>query len=491
MNNPIQLTDTITTVRTSISRSFLRRGFLLIPLSIAIAGLALSPQARAVCQEGCLAFQNTVLGEDALLNNIDIANTAIGSQALFTNTTGALNTAIGSTALLSNAAGSNNTAIGSQALFTNTTGDSNTASGVDALFSNTTGVGNTANGLSALQHNTTAFYNTATGYFALSSTAGGSFNTANGAFALLYSLGSNNTANGYSALGYNTTGSNNTATGFQALYFNTTGKRNTAHGLNALYANTTGSDNTALGNNALLNNTVGSNNIVLGQSAGINLTSGSNNVYIGAFGATSESNTIRIGRGGLQTAVFVTGIWGATALGGVPVVIDVFGHLGTITSSARYKESIQPMDKASEAVLALQPVTFRYKHDLDPNGIPQFGLVAEQVEKINPDLVVRDKQGKPYTVRYEAVNAMLLNEFLKEHRKVDAQATTIADVKATVAKQEQIIAQQQNEFRATVEQQQKEISALTAAFKAQAAQIQEVNEQLRTAKLAPRLVNNQ
>src|SRR5205814_5445726 len=131
-----------------------------------------------------------------------------------------------------------------------------------------------------------------------------------------------------------------------------------------------------------------------------------------------ESNTIRIGKVGTQTTTFIAGISGATVPTGVAVIVDGNGHLGTTTSSVHFKEAIRPMDKASEAILALKPVTFRYKKDLDPDGIPQFGLVAEQVEKVNPDLVARDEQGKPYTVRYEAVNAMLLNEFLKEHQTV-------------------------------------------------------------------------
>ena len=172
------------------------------------------------------------------------------------------------------------------------------------------------------------------------------------------------------------------------------------------------------------NNTTGSNNIALGFNAGFNLTTGSNNIDIGNTGvAAGESNTIRIGTEGTQKATFIAGISGVTVAGGVGVIIDTNGHLGTVVSSARFKDEIKPMDKASEAILALQPVTFRYKKELDPDGIPQFGLVAEQVEKVNPDLVARDEQGKPYTVRYEAVNAMLLNEFLKEHRKVEEQAT--------------------------------------------------------------------
>src|SRR5262249_35859089 len=149
---------------------------------------------------------------------------------------------------------------------------------------------------------------------------------------------------------------------------------------------------------------------------GQNLTTGSNNIDISNAGAANESNKIRIGTSGTHTNTFIAGISGVTVAGGVGVIIDARGHLGTVVSSERFKEKITPMDTASEAILALRPVTFRYKHDLDPEGIPQFGLVAEEVEKVNPDLVARDEQGKSYTVRYEAVNAMLLNEFLKEHK---------------------------------------------------------------------------
>ena len=148
---------------------------------------------------------------------------------------------------------------------------------------------------------------------------------------------------------------------------------------------------------------------------------GGNNIEIAHHGTPGDIATIRIGTKKNQKNTYIAGITGVTVAGGVSVIVDDSGHLGTVTSSARFKDNVRPMDKASEAILALQPVTFRYKHDLDPEGIPQFGLVAEQVEKVNPDLVARDEQGKPYTVRYEAVNAMLLNEFLKEHRKVQEQ----------------------------------------------------------------------
>jgi hypothetical protein len=221
--------------------------------------------------------------------------------------------------------------------------------------------------------------------------------------------------NGDSALFYNTTGSQNTAIGFQALLFNRTGNANTVNGVLAL-----------------ANNATGSNNIALGNSAGINLTTGSNNIYIGNPGNHGESGKIRIGTIGTQTATFLAGISGVTVPNGVGVIVGSNGKLGTIVSSARFKDAIKPMDKASEAILALKPVTFRYKHNLDPEGIPQFGLVAEDVEKINPDLVVLDEQAKPYAVRYEAVNAMLLNGFLKEHRKNESQEAQIARLEKQV-----------------------------------------------------------
>jgi hypothetical protein len=221
--------------------------------------------------------------------------------------------------------------------------------------------------------------------------------------------------------------------------FNTTGSGNTANGLEALFENTTGGNNTAVGTSALRNNATGANNIALGESAGTNLTKGSNNIYLSAFGAAIESNTMRLGRYGTQNKTFIAGVSGSVIPGGVSVIIDSLGHVGTTTSSARYKENIQPMDEMSEAILSLKPVTFRYKKDLDPQGVPQFGLVAEDVAKVDSDLVARDENGKPYTVRYEAVNAMLLNEFLKEHRKVEAleeqaaqQAAELQSLKSSV-----------------------------------------------------------
>jgi uncharacterized coiled-coil protein SlyX len=319
--------------------------------------------------------------------------------------------------------------------------------------------------------------NTAEGTNALFSLTSGSFNTANGDIALFANTtGSQNTATGVEALAKNTTGGDNTATGFAALFNNTTGNNNTANGFGALNFNKTGSNNTATGLEALFN-TTGNSNIALGFTAGQNLTTGSNNIDIGNAGVGAESAKIRIGTKGTHKQTFIAGISGATVAGGVGVIVNSNGQLGTVTSSARFKEAIKPMDKASEAILALKPVTFRYKHELDPEGIPQFGLVAEQVEKVNPDLVARDDQGKVYTVRYEAVNAMLLNEFLKEHRKVEEQdhkaqeqEVTISQVRSTVAKQE-----------ATIAKQQQQIEALTTGLR-------KVSDQLQISKPAPQLV---
>jgi hypothetical protein len=253
------------------------------------------------------------------------------------------------------------------------------------------------------------------GASALHNNTSGSFNIAVGQGALANNIASENTATGAGALFSNTNGDNNTATGYSALYFNTTGFNNTANGYGALYNNTTGNYNTATGLFALFRNS-GSNNIGLGSNAGLNLTTGNNNIDIDNAGVAAESATTRIGS--VQTRTFIAGIRGRTTgvANAVPVVIDSNGQLGTASSSRRFKNDIKSMDQASEAILGLKPVTFHYKSD--NTGTPQFGLIAEDVAKVNPDLVVRDDDGKIYTVRYDAVNAMLLNEFLKEHGKV-------------------------------------------------------------------------
>jgi len=393
-----------------------RRYFSLIALALTVP-LAFSPSMKAACQQGC-EQTNTFLGEDALVNTTfgGFPNTAVGYHALYSDTTGYGNSAIGNEALLRNTDGIFNAANGSGALYNNISGDFNTASGAGALYSNTNGLYNTADGFEALHDNLTGSDNTAVGFHALYSNATGFYNTALGAQALFNS----------------NSGLSNTAVGVNALFDNTAGDENTACGTAALFHNTEGAGNVAIGLNALFNNSTGSGNIALGDSAGLLLTSGDNNIYIGNKGVVSESDTIRIGKKGTQNTTFIAGISGSTVANGAGVIVGSNGKLGTIVSSERYKDGITPMGKTSEAILALQPVTFRYKAEVDPDGTPQFGLVAEDVARINRNLVVFDEEGRPYTVRYEAVNAMLLNEFLKEHKVVQ-------DLKAMVAHQNQQI----------------------------------------------------
>jgi hypothetical protein len=329
-----------------------------------------------------------------------------------------------------------------------------TAEGCNALNFLTTGAGNTGIGWYSLYVNTTGSFNTGVGGGALTLNNGDS-NTAVGAAALLLNTsGNENTATGTDALVHNTTGNGNTAIGFDALFSNTTAVANTAVGAEALASNTTGTANTAIGNSALDNLTTGSFNIVVGQG-GANIMTASNVIAIGSDGA-DVSNTTWIGN------VFdVTTISGTTA----PVIVSDTGQLGTVASSERFKKDIATMDKASDAILSLRPVTFHYK--TDGKGTPQFGLIAEEVAKVNPALVLPDKQGKPFSVRYDAVNAMLLNEFLKEH-------------KAFVQEQHKV-----EKLEATVEN-------LMATVKEQTAQIQKVSAQLELSKAAPQTVlNNQ
>jgi Chaperone of endosialidase len=334
------------------------------------------------------------------------SNTAEGQNALLSLTTGGFNTAVGWFSLKSLNTGSFDTAIGAGALVLNTA-DQNTATGAGSLLSNTTGPQNTANGA-----------------FALFSNTEGSFNTAIGGQALFS----------------NTTGNINTADGASSLFSNTTGTFNTAVGRNALFSNITGNLNTAIGFEALTNNTAGSNNTALGVGAGSAVTTASNVICIGAnFAGADVTNTCFIGN--------IRGVTTQNA-DAIPVVIDSAGQLGTASSSARFKKEIKPMNKASEAILALKPVMFQYKSD--PSGTAQFGLIAEEVTKVNPDLVVRDKEGKPYSVRYDAVNAMLLNEFLKEHAKVE---------------------QLKKDFESKIAQQQKQIEALAAGLQKVSAEL--------------------
>jgi len=373
-------------------------------------------------------------------------NTAIGIYSLLSLTDGSFCTGVGAGALLANTA-DENTATGAGALLSNSIGTENTATGAFALFSNTEGAGNTANGDKALFSNTIGILNTATG-----------------ADALLFNTGSGNTANGAAALVSNTIGNFNTATGFSALSANMTGDGNTAIGRYALTI-TTGSGNTALGTNA-----------------GSALTTGANNIDIGVdvIGAAGESNTIRIGANLPETpgasACHIGGIYNQlgdpatmTAVG-----IDVTGKLATVLSSRRFKRDIKPINKASEAILALKPVTFHYKSDA--KNTPCFGLIAEEVAGVNPDLVVRNKNGEIWSVRYDQINAMLLNEFLKEHKKVEAQQATIAELKSTVTRQ-------QNSFQSKLAEQQGQIKALASG-------LQKVSAQIQTNRSAPRVAFN-
>ena len=315
--------------------------------------------------------------------------------------------------------------------------------------------GNTAEGQDALFSLTTGTYNTAVGSFSLSATTIGDFSTATGDRALFS----------------NTIGSSNTANGSQALFRNTEGESNTANGVQALFNNTT-----ANGALALARIRTGTGNTALGFEAGLGVTTADNVICIGATG-TNVSNSCFIGQ-----------IFGATSSRGTAVFIDGNGKLGTNTSSRRFKEEIKPMDSASEVLFALKPVTFRYKKDIDPQGISQLGLVAEDVEKVKSDLVVRDREGKPCSVRYDQVNAMLLNEFLKEHSKVQELKSTVAKQEAIISRLDLAVAKQET----TGAQQQKEIKALTATVKEQAAQIENVNAQLDASKTAPQIVlNNQ
>jgi trimeric autotransporter adhesin len=340
----------------------------------------------------------------------------------------------------------------------------NTAEGQDALFSLTFGTANTANGFSALKANTNGDRNTANGALALFTNVTGSENTATGYAALFFNRGSGNTANGIGALYSNATGINNTANGQRALYDNLNGSRNTANGVGALGNNTMGNNNTADGSQALGNNTTGSFNTALGNNAGSGVSTADDVICIGAPCAD------------VSHSCYIDNIFNQSSPSGLAVFVNSDGKLGTIMSSKRFKEDIKPMDSASEAILALQPVTFRYKKDFDSTGTPQFGLVAEDVAKVNPGLVVRDKEGKPSSVRYDQVNAMLLNEFLKEHKKFEDQQETITQLKSDATKQEAA----RIELKSTIAQQQKAIGMLTAQLKEQAAQIQKVSAQLAT-----------
>jgi hypothetical protein len=491
--------------RNPLARSALRSAFSLIPFFLVCFGLSHTVHAVSPTPDGGYPGGNTAEGGSGALFSLTSGsnNTALGSQTLYSLTTGKQNTATGAQALKNNGADNNtadgfqalvnntigleNTATGWRALFQNTSGEFNTADGSGALYKNTGGSRNTASGWQALYNNSTGSDNTAYGYGAL--IGGGNANTAVGSGALGESTSSNrNTAVGSGALSGNMGGGDNTATGAGALGCNFNGSGNTANGVNALIrcrplSSGGGNNNTVMGANALSsgdsaelvhNNTVigaqalplqngGNNNIAIGYRAGVNLIGGNNSIEIGSPGdpINGDENTIRIGD--VQTRAFIAGIRGVATqnANAVPVLIDSAGQLGTMSSSQRYKHEIKPMDRASEAILALKPVTFEYKSD--KTDTPQFGLIAEQVAKVNPDLIVRDEKGEIYSVRYDAVNAMLLNEFLKAHRKIEEQADAIAELKSGM-------------------------DTLTTALKKQATEMQAMRAQLRMSKMPSQVV---
>jgi hypothetical protein len=442
---------------------------------------------------------NTATGAGTLLLNTAGNNTADGAAALLFNTDGSDNTGIGAFALLNNTA-TGNTAVGSGALVNNTTGGTmgniqgydvgpNVAVGWQALENNTVAGANTALGYQALHSFITGPVTleqlglcTAIGFQALGNATGGPGNSGFGYQTLFNNTeGSGNTAIGPQALFNNTTGNSNIAIGVSALFNNTIGRWNVANGGSALISNVTGesnvaigqqamqsnisgSDNTAVGFEALVDNTNGSHNIALGDGAGVNVVTADRVICIGAVGE-DISNSCYIGQ-----------IFNATCIGGSGVFIDANNKLGTITSSRRFKDEIKPMEQASEILFALKPVTFQYKKEIDPKGISQFGLVAEEVQKVNPDLVVRDKEGKAYSVRYDQVNAMLLNEFLKEHKKV--QQLEVA------------VAHQRNDLQATIAELKKEMDNFAARYKTQDAKIQRMKAHLELNTSAPKKIAN-
>ena len=394
---------------------------------------------RALISNAMGGSYNTAVGNQALnANTTGSYNTASGYVALYPNTTGNFNTATGIQALYSNTTGIENTAVGGGALYFNTTGAVNTAVGVDVLTDNTSGSNNSALGAAALTANTTGSFNTAIGVGGLELNTSGAYNTANGYEALINnSIGYYNTAIGANALNgaqYPTygTGSHNTGIGAYALYSYSTGSSNTASGASALHSDTTGSNNAAYGQNALYSVTSGSNNIAVGDSAGYNLTTGANNIDVGNEGFATDGGVIRIGTTGTQTATHIAGIFGTSITGGVEVVINAKGQLGVKTSSRRYKDDIRSIGDSSDGLYQLHPVTFRYKEP-EPDGLKpiQYGLIAEEVAKVYPELVIRDERGEIQGVRYDELAPMLLNEMQKDHATVE---TLVAQHSADTAK---------------------------------------------------------
>ncbi len=389
-------------------------------------------------------------------------NSGFGNSALRDNTSGSYNSAFGQGALAYNTTGSNNSAFGQGALISNTTGTSNAAVGTFALAYNNTGQQNSALGRNALRVNTTGDNNSAVGYGALFFNDTGYSNSAFGASALnANTTGFGNSAVGYNALLSNTTGRDNSAVGSFALRNNTTGNFNSAFGRLALLNNTTGGSNSAFGFGALIRNTTGSRNVAVGEYAGAIQTTGSDNIYLANIGVTAESNTTRIGS--VQTRAFVAGIRGVTtgAANAIPVLIDSAGQLGTTSSSRSVKNDIRDMGDATDRLLDLRPVTFRYKQQqMLPTGgevPPEYGLIAEEVAEVFPDLVVYDEKGQPFTVKYHEMAPMLLNE-MKKQRAIEE------DQQRKIERQAGVIEAQQKEMgieRQKVHADERQIAALT------------------------------
>src|SRR6266566_5111421 len=366
------------------------------------------------------------------------------------------------------AIGGANNGEGIGVLVNRTTGIWNSGAGYQALNHLTAGNQNTATGLRSLFSDINGGYNTATGVSSLFSNTGGFFNVATGAYSLANNTtGVQNTAVGYAALFRNTLAEANCAFGEAALYHNVKAFVNNAFGVQALFNNLTGETNNAFGIQALDSNVSGTGNTAIGDSAGFDVT-GSGNVCIGegVFGETGVDDSTYIRNINTTAQPIVGGVDGVT--------VDLTtGKLGHGVSSRRYKEQIKPMDKASELLFALKPVTYRYKKEIDPKQTLDFGLIAEEVAKVSPELAIRDAKGQVSNVRYNAINAMLLNEFLKEHQQVVEQQATIAELKSTVA------------------QQQKGMDVLTAQLKEQATQIQKVSAQIEMSRPVPKVVLNQ
>jgi trimeric autotransporter adhesin len=320
-----------------------------------------------------------------------------------------------------------------------------TTTGTGALGSENGGFGNTADGYYALYYNTTGYANTASGYAALFSNIGGTYNTASGYYALYYNTtGSSNTGSGFGAIFANTTGNFNTASGYNALNFNSVGNNNAGLGYRALYANTSGSSNVAIGGNALYA-MQGTNNIALGYNAGKLTTSGNSNIYIGHAGLNgSESKVTRIGQ--LQTKVFIAGIRGVP-LSGATVVVGVGGQLGVVASSARYKNDIKSLADTADKLAQLRPVSFRYKTEPDAT---HYGLIAEEVDKVMPELVVRDEKNRPESVQYQELIPLLLQQWkaqrelnarqeaenVRGHELIERQAAALKEQEGRLARQE-------------------------------------------------------